>query len=80
VLRLVLRQAVVVTAAGLAVGLAATLAGTRIVSHLLYGVSVIDPFTLGVVSLLLAATTLVAALLLARRASRVDPMIALRSE
>ncbi len=80
VLRLVLRQGVVLTAAGLAAGLAAAVAGTRIVGHLLYGVSATDPLTFAAVSLLLAAATLAAAWLPARRAARVDPMTALRSE
>ena len=80
VLRLVLRQGVVLTAAGLAAGLAAAVAGTRIVGHLLFGVSATDPLTFAAVSVLLTATTLVAAYLPARRAARVDPMVALRSE
>jgi predicted permease len=80
VLRLVLRQGVVLAAVGIGVGLAAALAATRIVGHLLYGVSATDPLTFAVVSVLLAATTLVATYLPARRAARVDPMVALRSE
>jgi predicted permease len=80
VLRLVLRQGVALTAAGLALGLAAALAATRVVGHLLYGVSATDPATFAAVSLILAATTLAAAYLPARRAARVDPMTALRAE
>ncbi|HLL85233.1 MAG TPA: FtsX-like permease family protein, partial [Longimicrobium sp.] len=80
VLRLVLAQGVVLAAVGIGVGLVAALAATRIVGHLLYGVSATDPLTFAAVSLILAATTLVATYLPARRAARVDPMVALRSE
>jgi ABC-type antimicrobial peptide transport system permease subunit len=80
VLKLVLGQGVVLAAAGIGAGLVAALAATRVVGHLLYGVSATDPLTFVAVSLLLAATTLVATYLPARRAARVDPMVALRSE
>ncbi|HEY0154181.1 MAG TPA: ABC transporter permease [Longimicrobium sp.] len=80
VLKLVLGQGVVLAAAGIGAGLVAAVAATRVVGHLLYGVSATDPLTFATVSLLLAATTLVATYLPARRAARVDPMVALRSE
>jgi predicted permease len=80
VLRLVLRQGIVLAVAGIGTGLVAALAATRIVGHLLYGVSATDPLTFVTVSVLLAATTLVTTYLPARRAARVNPMVALRAE
>jgi len=80
VMRLVLRQALALAGAGLVVGLAASLALTRVLDTLLYGVSPTDPATFGMISLVLAAVAAVAGLIPARRATRVDPMVALRSE
>jgi putative ABC transport system permease protein len=78
--RLVLRQAALPLAAGLGVGLCATLVLTRSLESLLYQIKPGDPGTLASVALLLAAVALFAAYLPARRASRVDPMEALRAE
>jgi putative ABC transport system permease protein len=64
--------------AGAAIGLAASLALTRAISGLLHGVSAVDPVTFLGVPLLLAAVALVACALAARRATRLDPVIALR--
>ncbi len=80
VLRLVLRRGVMVTAIGVVIGLAASLALTRVMSNLLYGVSATDPLTFVVVTALLAVVALVACLIPAWRATKVDPMIALRHE
>jgi predicted permease len=80
VLRLVLRRAVVLTGIGLALGLLLSLGLTRFVSGMLVGVSPTDPATFAGVVLLLASVALLASYLPARRAVRVDPMIALRSE
>jgi len=80
VFRLVGKQGFVLVAIGLAIGLAAALGLTRLLAALLYGVSPSDPPTYFVLTLVLAAVGLVAAWLPARRASRVDPMIALRAE
>jgi len=80
VLAMVLRRALALTLGGLAVGLVGALASARLITHLLYQVRAADPSSLiGVVAVLLA-TALVAAWIPAFRASRVDPMVALRSE
>jgi ABC-type antimicrobial peptide transport system permease subunit len=78
--QLVLRQAMVLTSAGLASGLAAAFALTRIMSSLLYGVSATDVLTFVVTPLLLGGVALLASYIPARRAAQVDPMIALRCE
>jgi ABC-type antimicrobial peptide transport system permease subunit len=80
VLRLVTRHGMKLTLAGLAIGLAASLALTRLMKSLLFGVSATDPVTFIVVPLLLIAVALMAALVPARRAAKVDPMVALRVE
>ncbi len=80
VVRLVLRQVVVLAAVGIAIGLAAALAGTRLLGDLLYGVAATDFVTFAVVPLLLGVVALLAALLPAHRATKVDPMVALRTE
>jgi putative ABC transport system permease protein len=80
VLRLILKSGFVLTATGLGVGIAAVLALGRLVSSLLYGVEPSDPPTLAAVSLLLLVVAMAAAYVPARRASRVDPMVALRCE
>jgi predicted permease len=77
---LVLRQGMLLAIAGVAVGLAGSLALTRLMSGLLYGVGPNDPLTFAAVSVLLVAVALLAQLIPARRASRVDPMIALRHQ
>ena len=80
VLRLVVRQAMALVGIGAGVGLLASLAISRAVSTLLYGVSPTDPATFVGVPLLLAAVALMASCLPALRASRVDPVVALRAE
>jgi putative ABC transport system permease protein len=78
--RLVLRQGVVLAATGAVIGLAAAAAFTRLMQALLYGVSVLDPLTFLATPLLLGGVAFLAAFLPARRATRVDPMLALRCE
>lgn len=78
--RMVLRDAGLLVGIGLAVGLATALAGTRILSSLLFGVAPRDPLTLAAASAVLLATGLLAAWWPARRAAHVEPMEALRSE
>jgi len=80
VLRMVLREAVRLALVGVAVGLAAALALTRLMSRLLFGISAHDPITLAAVVGLLTIVTLAACYLPARRATRVDPLMALRYE
>ena len=80
VMRGVISYGLRLTAAGLALGLAGTLGGTRVLSSFLYGIRPTDPITLAAASLILAAVALTASYLPARRATRVDPMVALRYE
>ena len=80
VLRDVLGGAARLAALGVALGLAASLALTRLLQSQLYEVSATDPAVLGAISLLLLAVALAASYLPARRATRVDPMAALRAE
>jgi putative ABC transport system permease protein len=80
ILRLVVRQGGQPLLAGLVIGLLASAALTRYIASLLYGVGQTDPTTFGAVMLVLMATAAVAIALPARRAARVDPMVALRYE
>jgi putative ABC transport system permease protein len=78
--RLVLRHGARLAGLGIGVGLLASLGLTRLLEGLLYGVSATDPGSFGAMALLLAAVTLLASWVPARRASRLDPMAALRAE
>jgi ABC-type antimicrobial peptide transport system permease subunit len=80
VLRLTIGQGLRLALGGITVGLVAALALTRVMSSLLFGVSVTDPFTFAVIALLLFGVALLACWIPARRATRVDPMIALKCE
>jgi predicted permease len=80
VLKMVLRQGLVLIGAGLAVGFAASVALTRLLTTLLFEVGATDLATTAAVAVLLAAVALLASYLPARRAASVDPMIALRYE
>jgi predicted permease len=80
VLAMVLRQGLTTIALALVLGLVAALAVARLLASQLFDVSPADPFTFAVVPLVLGAVALVACFVPARRASRVDPLVALRSE
>jgi len=80
VMRLVLREGAVLVAIGLAVGAALSFAGARFISGLLFGVSARDPMVFAGVSMLVAIAAMLACLIPGRRALRVDPLLALRSE
>jgi ABC-type antimicrobial peptide transport system permease subunit len=77
---LFVRQGFVMTAAGIVLGIGIAVALTRVMSGFLFGVGPMDPATYAVVSATLAAIALLATYLPARRASRIDPIAALRTD
>jgi ABC-type antimicrobial peptide transport system permease subunit len=80
VLWMILRESLILLALGLALGLPLTLISTRIIRDQLFGLSATDPVILAAAIAVVAAMTLIAAWLPARRAATVDPMVALRCD
>jgi predicted permease len=80
VMKLILREGMLLVAVGVAVGIPLALAGSRVLARFLFGLKTTDPLSLITVVLLLGVVAVVAGVIPARRASKVDPMIALRYE
>jgi ABC-type antimicrobial peptide transport system permease subunit len=80
VLRLVLRRGMGLTLAGIGIGLITSFAMTRLMEALLFGVSGTDPLTFGLTTITLTLVALMAAWIPARRAAKVDPLVALKRE
>ena len=78
VLKMILRGGIVMAAIGLALGFAGTLALTRLMEDILFGVGARDPLTIAAVAGILAGVAMLACFIPARRASKVDPLVALR--
>src|SRR5437016_10116847 len=80
VLKLIVKQGMVPVMIGMALGIAGALALTRVMASLLFGTSATDPLTFALIALLLSGVALLACWIPARRATKVDPMVALRYE
>lgn len=80
ILQMVLRETLLLAVAGLAVGIPCALAASRLVAHMLFGVSAHDPVTILAVAVALASVAALAGFIPARRAMRVNPMVALKYE
>jgi len=80
ILRVVLRETLLLLAAGVALGVPLAIAGTRFIRSMLFGMGLLDPLALASATIVLAAVAVLAGLLPARRAARIDPVVALRCE
>lgn len=77
---MVIRQGITLTLFGIAIGVLAALGATRLIASMIYGVTPYDPLTFVAVAAILSIVALAACYIPARRAMRVDPMVALRYE
>jgi ABC-type antimicrobial peptide transport system permease subunit len=77
---MVLRQGMTLVGLGLGLGLAGSWASTRVLGGVLHGIKPTDPLSFAVMSIVLVTVAFVATVIPARRAARIDPMIALRTE
>jgi predicted permease len=80
IIGLVMKKGMVMTSLGVGIGLAVSFALMRLMTNLLFGVGAYDPATLGTITLLITATALLACYIPARKAAKVDPLVALRDE
>jgi putative ABC transport system permease protein len=80
IIRLVVREGLIVTVAGLVIGIAGAFGLTRLIANQLYGVTPMDPLTIATVALLLTVVAMLACVIPGRRAAKVDPLKALRIE
>ncbi|HKQ89134.1 MAG TPA: FtsX-like permease family protein, partial [Blastocatellia bacterium] len=80
VLRMVIWRGMRLTLVGVALGLAAALALTRVMKNLLFEVSATDPVTFALIALLVVVVALIGSYIPARRAAKVDPLLAIRNE
>ena len=80
VLRMILRQTLMLTAGGIVIGIPCAFAASRLIAHMLFGITPYDPITFAAVAFVLLAIGTIAGYLPARRAAKVDPMVALRYE
>jgi putative ABC transport system permease protein len=80
ILKLVMRQGIVLIALGILLGLVGSFAATKVLGNLLFGVNALDPIIYGSMSFLLCAVAVAACLIPAKRATQVDPLIAIRDE
>jgi putative ABC transport system permease protein len=80
ILRMILRETLLLTSAGLLIGIPCALIASHLIGHMLFGISANDPITLAAVAFTLVAVTTLAGFVPARRAMQVDPMVALRHE
>jgi putative ABC transport system permease protein len=80
VLKMVFRQGMLIVFVGVVLGFFGAMAASQILSSVLYGISAVDPLSFGVASIVLLGVAFLANWLPARRAARIDPMIALRYE
>jgi ABC-type antimicrobial peptide transport system permease subunit len=80
IIRLVVRQGLIVAAAGIALGLAVDAGLLRVTQHHLYGVALFDPLAVSASTIVVLGVALLASWLPARQATRVDPLVALRAE